>query len=251
MQGEVIVMKEVLNVGPIKKEEGQKFSDLRSAFWQDVVVNEKNPIVVDDLERLLNITSELSKNPKHVVWLWVAPLPADICMYLWAIKYLLKYANRAYVINIAGLPFLDEEGKLFFPKSISEISAKELVKAKHLARPISKTEFETDGEEWEKLTTENTLIRIHEGGKKIIAKSEHFYDSVLLSFCTYQFQKASKIVGQAITKSNIPTGDLFLGWRLRKISETGKLIIQGDKTGKLKDFEVKLLGEEQQLELAI
>lgn len=243
MEGTVTVMKDVLSVGPLQKEEGQKFSELRSNFWRQVVINEKNPITVDDLERLLEIGNELSKNEQARVWLWVAPWPADICTYLWMLQYLGKHMGRIFVVNIAGLPFLDDNGKVFFPRSIGELQPKELVKARRLARAVTPGELETDGEDWRRLIAENGGIRTLEGSKKIVSRGEDYYDNQLLSFCSHQFQKASRIVTQTLTKFNIPTGDSFLGWRLRKMTEEGKLQLQGDTAKTLKDFDVKRPGD--------
>jgi hypothetical protein len=240
MAGEVVVMKDVLSVGPVRKADGQKFSDMRTEFWQTVFSNEKMPMPVDDLERLLHTGNELSKNDNAKIWLWMAPLPADISMYYWALAYLHKYTGRVWVINIAGLPFLDDAGKIFYPKSIADIQPAQLVKARRLARPVTASETETDVEEWQKMTRENAGIRVHETGKRLSSKSEAFYDDKLISFCSHQYQKASRITSQAISKFLIPTGDMYLGWRLRKIAGTGKLQLQGDATKSLKDFEVKL-----------
>jgi hypothetical protein len=222
------------------EEEGQKFSERRSAFWQQVINNEKNPVVVDDTERLSQVSLELSKNEEDKVWVWIAPWPADICTYLWTLKYLGAYAGRFFVVNIAGLPFLDENGKIFYPRSIGDILPKELIKAKRLARLVNPAELEVDGEEWNRLVKENTGIRIHDGGKKIVSKPETHYDNPLLSFCSQQYQKASKIVSQSLSKFNIPTGDLYLGWRLRQLAAQEKLNLQGDVTRQLKDFDVKI-----------
>jgi len=243
MEGLVVVMKDVLSVGPLQKEEGQKFSELRSAFWQEVVINEKNPIVVDDLERLSEVSIALANDAEAKAWIWIAPWPADVCTYHWALKYLGQYMGRLFVINIAGLPFLDEQGKVFFPKSIGDIQPKELVKARKLARAVTPAELEVDGEEWRKLVKENGGIRIHEGGKRLTSKSEEHYDNQLISFCSHQYQKASKVVSQALARYNVPTGDLYLGWRLRKMAESGRLELQGDVTKALKDFEVKMPGD--------
>ncbi len=251
MEGEVIVMKDVLSVGPLQKEEGQKFSEMRSAFWQQVVLNEKNPVQVDDLERLLETGNELSKNEDAKIWLWQAPWPADICTYYWSLKYLGKYLGRLYILNIAGLPFLDENGKVFYPKSIGEIQPKELIKAKRLARPVTFAELETDIDEWRKLQAENAGIRTHEGGKRLLSKSEEHYDNQLIGFCSHQFQKASKVVNQTIARYNVPTGDLYLGWRLRKMTEAGRLELQGDITKGLKDFDVKLPGDGSNAQYAL
>lgn len=240
MQGKVIVVKDVLSVGPIQKAEGQKFSELRSAFWQDVVINEKNPIAVDDLERLLLAGNELYKDEHAQIWIWNAPAPADVCTYLWSMKYFGKWKGRLYVINIAGLPFLDAEGKLIFPKNISEILPKELVKARKLARLVTPAEIEIDTEEWEKLVKENAAVRTLEGSKRITSRSETYYDNQLLAYCTNQYQKASKIINSLMAKATIPTGYQYLGWRLRKMANAGQLHLQGDVSKGLKDFEVKI-----------
>ena len=49
MAGEVIVLKDILHIGPIQKGEGQSFSEMRSAFWNEVVNNEKHPVQIDDM----------------------------------------------------------------------------------------------------------------------------------------------------------------------------------------------------------
>ncbi len=240
MDGQVVVVKDVLNVGPLLKEEGQKFSEMRAAFWQQVVNNEKNPAQVDDMERLLEVVLALTRDEEAKVWVWIAPIPADICTYHWVIKYLGKFKGRFQVVNIAGLPFLDENGKLFFPKSIAEISPRELVKARKLARAVTAGELEVDGYEWTKLTDENAGLRTSEGGKRIVSRDASYYDNILVGLCTGEFQKASRLVSQALAKNSIPTGDLYLGWRLRAMAEQGKLQLQGDTGKGLKDFDIKL-----------
>ncbi|MCD6011245.1 MAG: hypothetical protein K0Q79_1107 [Flavipsychrobacter sp.] len=253
LAGEVVVLKDILNVGPLQKEEGQSFSEMRTAFWQQVINNEKHPVHVDDFERLSDVCVELSKNEEAIAWFWMAPWPADICAYYWLLQYLGKYPGRFFVVNIAGLPFLDANGKVFFPKSISEIQPKEIVKARRLARAVNAAELETDGEEWRKLVAANGGVRTLEGGKRVASKNDDQYDNQLGSFCSHQYQKASKVVNQALSKFVIPTGDIYLGWRLRKMVDIGRLQVQGEMSKTLKDFEVKLPGDgaDAQLNLAV
>jgi hypothetical protein len=243
MAGEIVILKDILHVGPLQKEEGQSFSELRSAFWQQVAPNEKNPIVVDDMERLLEVSAAMYKDESIKAWFWMAPWPADVSAYHWMLPYLSKHMGRFFLINIAGLPFLDESGKLYYPKSFSELLPKEIVKARRLARQVTPSEMEVDTDEWRKIVEENAAIRTHEGGKRLSSKTEDHYDNQLMSFCSQQFQKASKIVRQALSKYHIPTGDVYLGWRLRRLAEEGKLILQGDSTKALNVYEVRLPGE--------
>ena len=146
------------------------------------------------------------------------------------------------MLNIAGLPFLDEEGKVYYPKNISEILPKELVKARRLARAVTPAELEVDGEEWDNLVEENAAMRLLEGGKKLYTKEASHFDEQLVSFCSHQFTKAHRIVNQAMKKLTIPTGDLYLGWRLRMLIEQEVLICEGDTNKALKDFSIKLPG---------
>lgn len=241
IQGEVVVMKDILHVGPIQKEEGGSFSELRTAFWQKVVPQDKD-LKVEDMERLLEISAAMYKDDSIKAWFWMAPSPADVCTYHWMLPYLSKHMGRFFLVNIANLPFLNEQGKVFYPKNISEILPKELIKARRLARPVTPAEVEIDGDEWRKLVEQNSGIRTHGGGKKLASQPDSFYDEQLLSFCSQQFQKASRIITQVLNKFNNPTGDLFLGWRLRQMAEEGKLLLQGNVLKELRDFDVKLPG---------
>lgn len=242
MQGDVTVLKDILHVGPLKRAENQSFSQLRTDFWTSVINDEKQEVQVDDQERVLEIVNKLHQNPDDVVWLWMAPWPADVCAYYWLLKHLQQHLDRYFVLNIAGLPFLDQEGKVYYPKNISEILPKELIKARKLAREVTPAELEVDGEEWDNLVEENAAMRLLEGGKKLFTKEASHFDEKLLSFCSHQFTKAHRIVNQAMKKLNIPTGDLYLGWRLRQLIEQEVLICEGDPNKTLKDYSIKLPG---------
>ena len=81
----------------------------------------------------------------------------------------------------------------FILLSLSEIPAREFVKAKKLARPVSPAEFETDPDEWIRLASENKNLRLLEGGKKIIQQADDYYDrqffiSFSLFFRKYRVQ---------------------------------------------------------------
>ncbi len=243
MTGEILALKDLLHIGPLQRGEHDFFSQARSAYWNEIIINEKEgPIEVNDLERLMKVSTALSNNEEAKVWIWMAPWPADVCAYYWVLTHLKKHLDRLYLLNLAGLPFLNEAGQVYYPKNISEIAPKELIKARRLARNITPAELEVDGEEWENIVAHNAGIRVLEGGKKITNHEADHYDKGLISFCSQQYQKANKIVGQAFKKLNIPTADTHLGWRLRKLAEAGILELQGDVTKTLKDFSVKLPG---------
>lgn len=240
---DVVVLKDILNLGPLQKAEGQSFSEMRTAFWKQVIADEKQELNLGDMERLLDVSRQMFDDDSVRACIWIAPLPADICVYYWVLPYLSKHGDRFTVINIAGLPFLNDAGKLFFPKSIAEISVREVQKATKLARAISPSELEVDTYEWKQLQQQNAAIRVGAGGKKLISHPENFYDHLLTAQCTPAFQKASKVIHNAIGKDNaIPTGDTYLYWRLRTMAAEGSIQLQEGKS--LKDLEVRLHGQE-------
>lgn len=220
----IIVLKDLLNVGPLQKEEGQSFSEMRKNFWQQMLPSEKNEVELSDMEQLLNISKQMYEDENTKAVFWMAPLSADLCAYYWLLFYLSKHKGRFLLINITGLPFLNESGKLFFPKSISELSTKEVLKATKLARPISASEEEVDVYEWKQIVAQNAAIRSAAGGKKLNHHSADAYDKQLLQHCQQHFQKSHKIIQATIGKEQaIHTGDVYLAWRLRTLAAEGLL----------------------------
>jgi hypothetical protein len=233
-------MKDILHIGPLQREEGQSFSALRSAWWQTVAPDAKTLIEVTDLERLLEVSTELYKDTDARVWCWMAPGPADVAAYYWMLPYLAKHIGRFYIVNMANLPFLNAEGKVFYPKNISEVLPREIIKARKLARPVTAAEVEMDGDTWKTLLNENGGVRTFEGGKKLLSRPENYYDAQLISTLSGQYQKSSKVLNNAMGKYNLPTGDMHLAWRLRELASQGLIELRGDATKPYREWDVRL-----------
>ena len=60
----------------------------------------------------------------------------------------------------------------------------------------------------------------------------------LKKFITPDWQKASKIIHQFLSKAKNTTGDAYLLWRLKTMIAMEQFDVQG-KLGNMKDFEVK------------
>jgi hypothetical protein len=149
------------------------------------------------------------------------------------------YQGRIEVLYLNNLPFINEKGQIFYPQHLHEIQPKEFLKAKKLARPITPSEFEVDPDEWKKLCNENAIIRILEGGKKIVSKEADFYDKDLLMYITTDFQKVNKVLHQTQSKMKIKTGDVFLVWRMNELIKAGNLVAEGDWNKGWKEVAVK------------
>jgi hypothetical protein len=119
---------------------------------------------------------------------------------------------------------------------------KEFLKAKKLSRPITLSEFEVDPDEWKKLCSENGMVRILEGGKKLVNKEDTYYDKDILAAITAEQQKLQKIFTTLFSKLKVKTGDVFLVWRMRELINAGTLEVQGDWTKGWKEIVLKLAG---------
>jgi len=245
LQGKVEVIKDDYAVGPIEniyETEGYK---QRRDWWKSLLEispynTEQLMEMVDDRLTVHHLQKELEENPKEELWIWMGQNQHDVCGYYWLISQLQAYQGRIVVLNMNNLPFINEKGHIFYPTTIHEIQPKEFLKAKKLNRKVTLSEFEVDPDEWQKLCGENAMVRILEGGKKIVGKNEDFYDSEILKGLTNEWQKGNKAMHAILGKMKIKTGDVFLLLRMKKLAEEDKIQIHGDTSKGWKEFEVRL-----------
>lgn len=253
MAGDIIQVKDDFAVGPIVSIYETEGYQSRRDWWKQLL--EFSPYVeqldiVDDKLTVHNLLKQLDEDPALQVWIWMGQNQHDVCGYYWLMSQLKDYQGRIFVLYLNNLPFISEKGGIFYPTVLHEIQPKEFLKAKKLARPITTSEFEVDPDEWKKLCNENGMVRLLEGGKKIISKEVDQYDKDLLMVITSEPQKLQKILGNAFSKMKIKTGDVFLVWRLREMIAEGKLEAQGDWVKGWKEITIKLASSAQPAEIA-
>lgn len=251
LSGEILEIKDEFAVGPISniyEEEGYKN---RRGWWKEALEFTpylENMDIVNDKLTVHNLIRKLDEQPDEIVWLWLGQNTHDVCGYYWLISQLKDYAGRIYILYLNNLPFINEQGSLYYPTAIHKIMPSEILKAKKLARKVTTSEFEVDTDEWQKLCDTNAIVRILEGGKKIINKEESYYDHYIFSAVSNEQQKLSKVFSTLFGKLKVNTGDVFLFWRMRKLAEEGKLVITGDWQKGWKDISISKPAE-QNIEL--
>lgn len=245
LQGKIEIVRDDYAVGPLENIYETEGYQQRRDWWKNLL--ELSPYntdqlmnMVDDRLTVHNLKKELDENPKEELWIWMGQNQHDVCGYYWLVTQLQSYQGRIVVLYMNNLPFINEKGHIFYPTSLHEIQPKEFLKAKKLNRKITLSEFEVDPDEWRKLCNENAMVRILEGGKKIVSKEEDFYDKEILNSLTKEWQKGNKVMHAILSKMKIKTGDVFLLWRMKKMAEEEKIEIHGDTVKGWKDFEVKL-----------
>ena len=84
------------------------------------------------------------------------------------------------------------------------------------------------------------MIRILEGGKKIVGKEESFYDKDVLNGLSGEWQKGHRAMHHILSRMKLKTGDVFILWRMKALAAEEKIEINGETNRNWKDFEVKL-----------
>ncbi len=254
LQGEIFEIKDEWGVGPLAGLDTDEGWSSRLDWWKQQIIGSpySGQIFegVDDRQTLGTIKSALEEDEELDVWIWMAQNQHDVTGYYWLMPQMSAYQGRVMIIFLNNLPFLNEKGQLFYPWSLHDVLPKEVVKAKKLARPITLSEFEIDPDEWKKIVEENSIVRILDGGKKIVGKEESFYDHELLKNITGEWQKATRVLSNTLNRMKIKTGDLYLGQRLRFLISEGKIEVNGDLNKGWKDFDVKRGGSKLENQLA-
>ena len=239
IDGQVWHIQDDYAVGPIVDIYQTEGYQTRRDWWKQQL--EYSPYaeqldMVNDKLTVHNLQKELAEGVE--VWIWMGQNQHDVCGYYWLMSQLKDYQGLISVLYLNNLPFINEKGQIFYPTRLSEISPKEFIKAKKLARVITLSEFEVDPDEWTKLMQENGGVRILEGGKKLVSKPENYYDAHILSTITADGIKLQKLISQVLQKIKSTTGDVFLVGRIKSLALENKLVIRGDWNKGWKDIEV-------------
>jgi len=245
IEGDIVEIKDEFAVGPIANIYESEGYQARREWWKQVL--EFSPYVgehdiIDDKLTVYNLIKRLNEDTSLHAWVWMGQNQHDVCGYYWLMSQLKEYQGRIFVLYLNNLPFINEKGGIFYPNYLFEIQPKEFLKAKKLARTITLSEFEVDSDEWKKLCSENGIVRILEGGKKIISKDATYYDKDVMNAVSAEPQKLQKVLHNIFSKMKIKTGDAFLVWRMRELINEGKLVAQGDWSKGWKEMLIKLAG---------
>ncbi|MFN4977243.1 MAG: DUF1835 domain-containing protein [Bacteroidota bacterium] len=244
LAGEIKIVRDDYAVGPLQYIHTPDGAAERKEWWKMVLEGGDHEEMleegkVDDEKVLLDIVEMLTNDENESVWIWAAQNKHDVCGYYWLVSQLAAYKDRIHILYLNNLPFINEKGNIFYPEWLSQIPPKEFLKAKKLARPVTASEFEVDGDEWGKICAQGSMVRLLEGGKKILHKEVNFYDTDLSRFIMPEPQKASKIIHAFLSKNKETTGDAFLLWRLKTMMQQNDKYEVIGKLGAMKDFEIK------------
>lgn len=250
LAGKIIEIKDDYAVGPLLDIYETEGFQLRKNWWANVLVHSPYTDqldIVDDRLTVHQLINALNHDENESIWIWMGQNVHDVCGYYWLMSQFKEYQGRIQVLYLNNLPFLNEKGQLFYPTYLSQIQPKEFIKAKKLARPITLSEFELDPDEWNKICTEQEVIKFLEGGKKIVNMDINFYDKEILSLLTKNAQKLPSALSNILTKMKVKTGDAFVVYRLKALADIGKIVFAGDWEKGWKDMVIQMPGGSNQV----
>lgn len=248
--GKIIEIKDDYAVGPLLDIYETEGFQLRKNWWGNVLAHSPYTDqldIVDDRLTVHQLINALNHDENESIWIWMGQNAHDVCGYYWLMSQFKEYQGRIQVLYLNNLPFLNEKGQLFYPTYLSQIQPKEFIKAKKLARPITLSEFELDPDEWNKICTEQEVIKFLEGGKKIVNMDINFYDKEILSLLTKNAQKLPSALSNILSKMKIKTGDAFVVYRLKALADIGKIVFVGDWQKGWKDMVIQMPGGSNQV----
>ncbi len=243
LAGEVIQVKDDYAVGPLDNIYTAEGMDSRRQWWRQVLEGgdyegKADDAGINDHGTMNELAERMRNDSEMVIWIWAAQNKHDVSGYYWLLPYMKEFQGRVFILYLNNLPFINEKGNIFYPAWLSEIPAREFIKAKKLAREITLSEFEVDPDEWTKICAESKGVRLLEGGKKLVQSDYDFYDTDLKRYVTADWQKASKVIHSFLSKAKHTTGDAYLLWRLKGMVAQDMFDVQG-KIANMKDFELK------------
>jgi len=250
LAGKIIEIKDDYAVGPLLDIYETEGYQLRKNWWGNVLAHSPYTDqldIVDDRLTVHQLINALNHDENESIWIWMGQNAHDVCGYYWLMSQFKEYQGRIQVLYLNNLPFLNEKGQLFYPTYLSQIQPKEFIKAKKLARPITLSEFELDPDEWNKICTEQEVIKFLEGGKKIVNMDINFYDKEILSLLTKNAQKLPSALSNILAKMKVKTGDAFVIYRLKALADLGKIVFVGDWEKGWKDMVIQMPGGSNQV----
>ncbi|NDF97814.1 MAG: DUF1835 domain-containing protein [Chitinophagia bacterium] len=246
LEGPIKFIQDDYAVGPVASLDTEEGRSSRKDWWKELLAGSpygpERADQVNDLATVSSLTASLNEDPELECWIWMGQNQHDVSGYYWLLPQLSAYQGRVMVLYMNNLPFLNEKGQLFYPSFLSEIRPSEFLKAKKLARPVTRSEFEIDPDEWRKLCQENGMVRLLEGGKKLISKEVNCYDHEISRFVGGDWQKTHRLLNQLQTRMKNKTGDVFLMSRIRSLVGSGVLEMKGDQGSQWKDLEFRQPG---------
>lgn len=249
---EIICIREDFSIGPIYKLESEEGIQERKKWMKELLTITGSDSEKDYLDWM---ETTLKSNPQVVM-----KIPNDSTVIIWhgrnasdeiglrLVAFLLRNKKiqfeevdvTEYSLHIK-YKVRDQENKEipYVLRNVGELPSKMILEALHRKKSIANTIVQSLINDWEKWSQTKDLLRIVVDGK-IAAVSEDYYDRFILENTSNEYQKALRVVGEVMGKSDQCIGDTYLAFRVHQLIKQGQLSYRGN-LGFLRDFEIRFV----------
>lgn len=186
--------------------ENENMKQTINYFWRNCV---------NDLEKL--------KLSQDKIRIWLDRTPDAQCGLLFVANLLKNSNSEIYVIELPKELKQDNNSMIEY-RSWGEVEPELYGTFLDREKKLSKAQINELSNQWEKLKEENAPLRVIENDV-IISVDEDYYDDLIRKEFPKKTCNIAYIVGSALGKQKILTGDVFIAKRIQHFINTGELIV--------------------------
>ncbi|GGD14947.1 DUF3658 domain-containing protein [Hyunsoonleella pacifica] len=234
----IISLEDDLRVGPISNLNNRvkdRKNWLSNVFGKTYFVEKTISNVDKDIEKIDKILK--TENPK-TFYFWTFKNALDIISTAKLITKLIEFNVTVFIIDFNEITLQNKKGNSFYPKSLIEVNSPQVYQIFKNFKRVETEELVKWKNLWKKIESENSLLRILDNNGDIKSEKETYFDNLLKSFCSDEFKKSARIIGETLIESEFSIPDWYLNWRLKKLSEMKKIETIGELKD-IRDYKVK------------
>ncbi|MCY7293764.1 MAG: DUF1835 domain-containing protein, partial [Ferruginibacter sp.] len=91
LAGDVIVIKDEYEIGPIENMYVGDGKEYRRQWWADILMGgdfAKANDEVDDYKTIAELVGTMRRKEEEIIWIWAAQNSHDVCGYYWILNYM-------------------------------------------------------------------------------------------------------------------------------------------------------------------
>jgi phage antirepressor YoqD-like protein len=230
----LICLEDTLNIGPVCDLYSPEKIAKREEFFNNF---EFCPPVCEDIKILRTFVKDTEKSDR--IFLWTGFDALEILGTARILYYLQKLDKNIFITDFPNIPVKNIFGKTIYPTALVQTSLTQVREiAKHFNR-ITDEKLTEWGQLWEKINAGNSMLKILDRSGEILETDETYFDALLESNCSNEFQNAARVIGKTLVDIYFNVGDGYLNWRLKQLCLMKKIESRGT-LNEIRDYEVKL-----------
>lgn len=231
---QLICLEDCLNLGPICDLDSVEEIEKRNNWLSKVF--EVPTYVNGDIEAIKSFI-ENYKNEK--IYLWTGHAASEIINTARLLYRLQPKNNNVFVFDFSNFSMKNIHGEIVYPRCLNATGLSQVDEVEKHFHQLTDEDVSKFKKLWKKVKFGNSLLWILDKNGQIVEKEETYFDSLLLSYCTHEFQHPARIIGYTLCDVDFNIGDLYLHYRMKQLVLMNKLEICG-KLEKMQDYKVKL-----------